>query len=86
VRAGLVPVLRLDLEGPIATGVDLLYQTRAITTFQREQRVHLQVAEGRNTLYLEIVDPEFNGRLLLRPGAELGTYLLRSVEVRGVPR
>jgi hypothetical protein len=76
VKPGVVPVLR----------VDLFYQTRAITTFQREQRVHLQVAEGRNTLYFEVVDPEFNGRLLLRPGAELGTYLLRSVEVRGVPR
>lgn len=85
-REGMVPIAKLELESPIATTVDVLYKTRAQPSYKRTRQLHFEIAQGRNTLYIELLDPDFFDRLVVRPGREAGTYLVRSLEARAVPR
>lgn len=74
--------VRIVVDSPIATSLDLFFQTRAIPSFTRAQTVTARLEPGRNELALEIPARDVLGVLGLRPGFEAGEYLLRELEIR----
>ena len=82
VRAGTHAILRLEFESSVASSSSILYQTKSNPTYTRRQQLHYQTHIGLNELEVEIIDPEFTGRLLFRPAQEIGTFLISALEVR----
>jgi hypothetical protein len=80
------PVLRLDVTSPAQTELQIFYQTHEAPSYKPTRQYKLALAAGRNELYLEVLDPDFTGRLLVRPGLVAGRYLLHALEVRAVRR
>jgi hypothetical protein len=80
------PIVHLAVTSPVATTLDLLYQTRADPTYKRTRVYELTLAPGANELFVELLVPDLAGRLALRPGREPGRYVLTDLEVRAVPR
>ncbi|HUR29384.1 MAG TPA: hypothetical protein VM509_14440 [Planctomycetota bacterium] len=85
VREGRHPIVRIEFESSVASTTSLFFQTRVDTTFSRRRQLLNDTHIGLNDLYIEIVDPDFAGRLMFRPAQEVGTFLIKTLEVRLVP-
>jgi hypothetical protein len=85
VRAGMHPIVRLEFESSVASSTHLFFQTRTDPTYTRRRQMQNETHIGLNDLYIEIVEPEFAGRVMFRPAHEVGTFLIRALEVRLVP-
>lgn len=81
-----VALMHLDIESPSDTQLDLMYRTRTDSNWARKHAWQVELHAGRNDLYLELLAPEMTGELMLRPGREVGRYLVRSLEVRRATR
>lgn len=79
-------IVRLELESPIASTASVFFQTHAAPTFNRARQYQYEIHQGLNELFIEVVDPDFNGKLLLRPSRESGTFLISALEARLVAR
>ncbi|MEO6709226.1 MAG: hypothetical protein ABI054_13270 [Planctomycetota bacterium] len=84
-RAGMHPILRLEFESPISSTASVLYQTRSDLNFSRKRQLHYEIRQGTNLLFVEILEPELAGAILLRPANEPGTFLVSGLEARLVP-
>jgi len=86
VAEGKRAIVRLELESPIASTSNVFFQTRAEPSFSRSRQYQYEIHQGLNEIFVEVVDPDFNGKLLLKPSREAGTFLIRSLEARLVAR
>ncbi|MEO6709228.1 MAG: hypothetical protein ABI054_13280, partial [Planctomycetota bacterium] len=82
VRGGTHPIVRLEFESSVASSASILFQTRTDATYTRRRQLQYEIHIGLNELYVEIIDPEFAGRILLRPAREVGTFLISALEAR----
>ena len=82
VSEGTRAIVRLELESPIASTTNVFYQTRAEPSFSRSRQYQYEIHQGLNEIFVEVVDPDFNGKLLLKPSREAGTFLIKSLEAR----
>ena len=81
-----MPLVFIDISSPIDTRLVVLYQTTKEKTYRRWHSYTAALVTGRNRLFLELLDRDITGRLLIRPGTEGGTFVLHGVEVRAVER
>ena len=81
------PVVVIDLEAPSATRLWLQLQTERERDYTRIGRaVWRDLQPGPNRVRAVLRVPDLAGRLLLRPGAAGGAYVVRRLEVYAVPR
>jgi hypothetical protein len=78
-------VVRVRLESPFATTVQLFYATRAAPHFNEENSVSQPLAAGENDVELRFEAEDLQGRLRLDPGTQPGRYVLDSVELLALP-
>jgi hypothetical protein len=86
VRAAQRAIVRLEFESPISGSAVIFFQTRAQPSFSRSRQYQHEIHAGVNELYVELIDPDFNGKLLFKPSGEAGTFLIRALEARLVSR
>ena len=78
-------ILRIDLEAPSDTGLQLFYLPAGVSAYG-DHHMNRFIRRGGNTLYFLLTDSELaGGRLRLDPGMAPGGYLLTHFEVRGIP-
>jgi hypothetical protein len=78
-------ILRIDLDAPADTGVQLFYLPAGLSTYG-DHHMNRFVHRGSNTLYFLLTDAELaGGRLRLDPGMAPGDYVITHFEVRAVP-
>jgi hypothetical protein len=72
--------IRLDIESPAATLLELFYQVQN-APFSADHAVRSPLKPGRNQLLIELNDPHFSGGLRLDPGQDAGDYSIYSIEM-----
>jgi hypothetical protein len=72
--------IRLDIESPVATLLELFYQVQS-TPFSADHVLQSPLKPGRNQILLALNDPQFSGALRLDPGQVAGDYSIYSLEV-----
>ncbi len=78
-------ILRIDLEAPADTGLQLFYLPAGVAAYG-DHHMNRFVHRGRNTLYFLLTDSELaGGRLRLDPGMTSGDYIITHFEVRAIP-
>jgi hypothetical protein len=78
-------ILRVDLEAPADTGLQLFYRPEGATAYNNYPMDRF-VRRGSNTLYFELSQAETaGGALRLDPGMVPGPYLMTHFELRLVP-
>jgi hypothetical protein len=75
-------VVRLVVDSPLATTLQLFYKTRAAPRFVRGAALSATLHEGVNEVFFELPASDLLGELALRPGVDPGRYVLREFEVR----
>ena len=75
-------VVRVDLTCPAATHLDIYYQTSQALAYAETRKLSHSLNQGRNVLYIPVLEPDLAGRLRLDPGTVPGEYVLHAVEVR----
>lgn len=77
-------IIKIALESPIETNLELYYMTQLQKGFKNNQKVSQKLTPGKNTVYLNFpLDSEvLYGPVRLDIGSEPGTYLIKSIEVR----
>ncbi|MCE9592839.1 MAG: hypothetical protein K8S98_01485 [Planctomycetes bacterium] len=81
--AGTAPlVVRLVVDSPRATELQLFFKTRASPRFTRGLGLTATLREGVNEVFFELPAADLLGELALRPGVEPDRYVLREFEVR----
>lgn len=84
--ADTMSVLRLDVTSPADT-IACVYYMEAQSAGYRHQRCEtIPVPAGRGEVYFVLSSPTLHGPLLVRPGFELGEYVIHDYEVRSIPR
>ncbi|HEX4337328.1 MAG TPA: glycosyltransferase family 39 protein [Polyangiaceae bacterium] len=78
-------VVRIRLESPLATIVQLFYATHAAPKFNEEHSVKQPLSAGENRVELRFEAEDLQGRLRLDPGTAPGRYVLDSVELLALP-
>jgi hypothetical protein len=82
---GVRAVLRIDLEAPTDTGLQLFYLPVGLSAYG-DHHMDRFVYRGCNTLYFPLTDSELaGGQLRLDPGMTPGEYVITHFEVRAVP-
>lgn len=79
------PVLRIAIDAPFATKLDVFYKTLEGPAWHRKQSYQLELHQGRNELFVELLAPGLLGDLRIRPGRIAGTYVIRELELRAAP-
>lgn len=75
-------ILRIEMESPADTALQIFYPTASEKGYTEENSRGVLLKKGQNTVYLCIEEPTVRGRLRLDPGYAVGTYRLRSLEIR----
>ena len=79
-------VLELDISSPLDTTLTVLYTTGTQSSYKRENSYSAALTSGRNTVYVHLAAFDIQGRLLVRPGALPGTFVLHRAEIRACAR
>lgn len=79
-------VLRLDLEAPTDTLASVFYMESQAQGYRHQRCETAPVAAGRSEVYFVLSSPTLQGPLLVRPGTELGEYVIHDYEVRRIRR
>jgi hypothetical protein len=83
VDAGGAPVIvRLRMSSPAATTVQLFYLKPGQVDYTEAQLVSHELEAGENTVYLDLREVGWTGRLRLDPGMVAGDYGIQSLEIR----
>jgi hypothetical protein len=78
-------LLRFELDSSVETEMLVMPVWKGETEPRRRQTASAHVEAGANTLYLRLPRSKKLAGLAWRPGLDPGEYLLRSLEVRGMP-
>jgi hypothetical protein len=82
--AGRSAILRIDLEAPAETGLQLFHSPDP--SGYGEHIIDRYLTQGSNTIYFELTSAEVAaGRLRLDPGMVAGDYVITHFEVRSIP-
>ncbi|CAN5674600.1 hypothetical protein BH20VER1_BH20VER1_19860 [soil metagenome] len=73
--------LRVVIESPAETRLQLYYQTASAPDFDPSRIVTANLKKGANSVLLIINEPELNGVFRLDPGEVAGTYLISGLEL-----
>lgn len=74
-------LVRLSLDSPQDTELELFYTTPETDEFSGGQKISRKIRRGENNLLFRLPHPRTAGRLRLDPGMAPGNYLLRSLEL-----
>ena len=78
-------ILRIDIEVPDDTGLQLFYLPSGVSTFG-DYHMDRSVQRGKNSVYFELNQAELaNGQLRLDPGMVPGEYVITDFELRALP-
>jgi hypothetical protein len=83
-RADETPVLRVVVDSEVETKLDVFYRTEEDPVWQRKRGYQLEIAPGRNEVYVELLATGLLGDIRMRPGRQAGRYVLHSIELRSV--
>jgi len=75
-------VVDVDITAPAGTALTLFYLLPGQAQYDRKSAVSAELTRGPNRVTLEIPRCGPHGRLMIRPGAELGHYVVHGLEVR----
>jgi hypothetical protein len=75
-------VVDVDVTAPFATELTLFYLRADDAAYERRCSVSVALTQGRNHASLAIPRNGMHGRLMIRPGAELGRYVLHGLRAR----
>lgn len=84
-RADETPVLHLEIDAPFATKLDVFYKTLEAPAWHRKQSYQLELHQGHNELFVELLAPGLLGDLRIRPGRTAGTFVIRKLDLRAAP-
>jgi hypothetical protein len=74
--------VRLQFVSPGPTLLQLFYDTKAHPDYWDESHsVRKPTAQGENNITVEILDPNFGGRIRFDPGDLTGEYVIKRIEV-----
>ncbi len=73
--------LRIAIEAPADTTLELYFQTKSAPQFSAEKVIGAPLKQGQNNLLIRLEDPQFNGQLRLDPGQSPGRYVVTALEV-----
>lgn len=79
-------VLKLTLNSPVDTEVQLFYITHDVGTYTEKNSLKRKSTKGANVLYFFLPIDEVTGPLRFDPGTAQGTYKLSGLEIRAVGR
>jgi len=78
-------ILRIDLDAPTDTGLQLFYLPAGVSAYG-DHYMNRSLHRGGNRVYFLLTDAELaSGRLRLDPGMDPGDYVITHFEVRAVP-
>jgi hypothetical protein len=78
-------ILRIDIEVPDDTGLQLFYLPAGVSAFG-DYHMDRSVQRGKNTVYFELDEAELAaGQLRLDPGMVAGEYVITDFELRMLP-
>jgi hypothetical protein len=78
-------ILRIDIEAPEDTGLQLFYLPAGISTFG-DYHMDRSLQRGKNTVYFEFDETGLaGGELRLDPGMVAGEYVITDFELRALP-
>jgi hypothetical protein len=82
---GMRGILRIDIEVPEDTGLQLFYLPAGVSAFG-DYHMDRSVQRGKNTVYFEFDEAELAaGQLRLDPGMVAGEYVITDFELRMLP-
>ncbi len=73
--------LRVAVEAPVDTTLELYFQTKSAPQFSTEKVIGAAIKEGQNNVLIRLDDPQFNGQLRLDPGQSPGRYVISALEI-----
>lgn len=79
--AGEPLMVRLSLDSPLDTELQMFYTTPESAEFSPDQVLKKKIRKGKNELLFRLPHPRTAGRLRLDPGMSSGDYLLRSLVI-----
>lgn len=77
-------VVRVDLTVEAEDRFRICYSTRAMPEFDPRRNLEQKLEPGRNTVYLELLEPDLAGRIFVIPFNEGRKATIHSVEIRAV--
>jgi hypothetical protein len=84
-EAGRRGILRIDIEVPADTGLQLFYRPASVSAFG-DYHMDRSVRRGKNTVYFELSEDQLaGGQLRLDPGMVAGEYVITHFELRVLP-
>lgn len=76
-------LIKVVLDSPSTSLMEFWFRFAGDNEYKRRNNFRAQVHTGHNELYLRLNQPGVDGALMMRPGSEVGLYVLRELEVRG---
>ncbi len=76
-------IIKVELESPTETNLELYYRTESQKKLSNNQKVHQNLIKGKNIVYLifPLTDEALYGQVRLDIGSAPGTYLVKSIEI-----
>ena len=75
-------LLKIALWSPADTEFQLFYQTADTSHFREKNSLRFALKKGFNDFYINIDDPDLNGRIRIDPGRLPGEYRITELEIR----
>ncbi|MCK6448854.1 MAG: hypothetical protein L6Q99_20865 [Planctomycetes bacterium] len=79
---GETPVLRIQVDAPFDTKLDVFYKTREEPAWSRKRAYQLELHRGPNEVFVELLAPGLLGDLRIRPGRSAGRFVFHAIELR----
>lgn len=79
-----VMVLRIDLESPHDTDIQLFYKTVGQNGYSEENSFSKKILAGRDEVYFQLPISEIYGLIRLDPGRVSGNYIVHGIEGRKI--
>ena len=79
-----MPLLRIDIESPVETMLQLFYSTSDSPSFVEERSIRKMLLKGRNLIFAEIRSAKVTS-LRFDPGESPGEYILHAFDMKAAP-
>ncbi|MGD9973728.1 MAG: hypothetical protein AB7S77_11775 [Desulfatirhabdiaceae bacterium] len=76
--------IKIQITSPTNTELQIFYRTPDAMLYSEKKSVIQSLKQGFNIIHLYIPERDYLGPLRLDPGKQPGTYVLHSMEIRGV--